>query len=152
MYAKVTNNSIQDVTTKQVDGNCIINKRDKVRLDQRIDTVNDLYITGILSKKHIGMEYSRPDNFIKQKSLIKDKLQSDTDQLKHYSNRNLNSNINVLRQLDYIAPYLHDKDCLKSKRTAFDIYTNNKINRSQEFQEEFFKKAHLHSEMVKVGV
>jgi hypothetical protein len=71
MYGKVTSNCFQNINAKQDDNNCIINEPDKLLVENRIDTLNNKYIQSILSKKNIGLEYSRPDNFRHQKQVIK---------------------------------------------------------------------------------
>jgi hypothetical protein len=150
MYGKVTSNCFKNINAKQVDNNCIINKPDKLLVGNRIDTLNNKYIQSILSKKNIGLEYSRPDNFRHQKQVIKADLIAEQGQKS--INKSIENNINILRQIDYLIPYLPDKNNLESRRVVFDLYVHNKIRRSEEFQEESVKKARLNPEMVKVRI
>jgi hypothetical protein len=129
-----------DFISKQVEDNCIINKKGRVLIEKNLTTVNNLK-GGRLNKKELQIDFSRPENFLNHKQILMQNLLAENSEKKSWD-KNLHTKLHILRQVDSMAPYMPEK-CETSRRDVFSIYVQNRINRSLEFQSEFIKKAHM---------
>jgi hypothetical protein len=138
------------IPAKHIDDNILINKRDKILRDTKLTTPNNIHLKNIISNKTISLDFSRLDNYLNQRELIRNSLIARNLEKMHID-KNLHSSINILAQISALRPFLPDESNLRSKNDIFDIFVNNKINRSEEFQDDAIKKARSDVELFKVN-